>query len=537
MPFSSNSGKHLVDRAVQRISESCKDNTRINVLDIGVGSGTYFNRYGNTLLAKPKANWLGIEIWEPYIAKYGLQSKYDQILKQDARIFAQEAGKTCTVPYDICFVGDVAEHMTKEEAVEMIKALSLFCKCIIMSIPIIHYPQGEYDGNPYEAHVKDDWSHKEVIETFGDLIAEYGVENEIGVYFMAVDYMAVVELLKPKIAVYAICKNEEQFAERFAKSVKDADYLVVCDTGSKDDTKRWLRFTREDAKCKTTITDIHVSPWRFDDARNAALMLIHTDADLCISLDLDEYLQPDWYQILCTEINTHYRTRGKLYDKYNCRFQTIWDWRTIESDDKSVNTSTHWHERIHTRHNWKWRLPVHEILTYTGYADHKEEWAWLGGFMMTQKPDMKPGKHSYLPLIEQSVKEDPRVWKSWTFLAQEYMTANRRQDAIDALKKALALPDCDKAYVSGMLGSYYEPIDQMEASRYYSEACALSPFSREKWVTLAQYCQRTNMPGQAEMAIRKAKSCTTPSTGYDYTAWCWGPTFDALYNGITGEKE
>ena len=39
-----------------------------------------------------------------------------------------------------------------------------------------------------------------------------------------------------RIAVYAISKNEEQFVERFCNSAKDADLVMIADTGSTDDT-------------------------------------------------------------------------------------------------------------------------------------------------------------------------------------------------------------------------------------------------------------------------------------------------------------
>ena len=37
-----------------------------------------------------------------------------------------------------------------------------------------------------------------------------------------------------KIAVYAISKNEEQFVKRFCVSAKDADLILIADTGSED---------------------------------------------------------------------------------------------------------------------------------------------------------------------------------------------------------------------------------------------------------------------------------------------------------------
>ena len=39
-----------------------------------------------------------------------------------------------------------------------------------------------------------------------------------------------------KIAVYCIALNEEKFVESWYNSAKDADYLLIADTGSTDCT-------------------------------------------------------------------------------------------------------------------------------------------------------------------------------------------------------------------------------------------------------------------------------------------------------------
>lgn len=46
---------------------------------------------------------------------------------------------------------------------------------------------------------------------------------------------------KYKICVYAICKNEEQFVDRWMDSVNEADMVVVTDTGSTDQSVEKLR--------------------------------------------------------------------------------------------------------------------------------------------------------------------------------------------------------------------------------------------------------------------------------------------------------
>ncbi len=38
----------------------------------------------------------------------------------------------------------------------------------------------------------------------------------------------------PRIAVYAISKNEAQLVQRFCDSARDADLIMIADTGSTD---------------------------------------------------------------------------------------------------------------------------------------------------------------------------------------------------------------------------------------------------------------------------------------------------------------
>ena len=44
-----------------------------------------------------------------------------------------------------------------------------------------------------------------------------------------------------KIVVYAICKDEAQFVDRWMDSMSEADQVVVLDTGSEDGTAEKLR--------------------------------------------------------------------------------------------------------------------------------------------------------------------------------------------------------------------------------------------------------------------------------------------------------
>ena len=89
-----------------------------------------------------------------------------------------------------------------------------------------------------------------------------------------------------KVAVYAICKNEEQFVDRWMDSMGEADQVVVLDTGSTDGTVERLRARGAE------VTVEQIRPWRFDRARNRSLALVPEDVDICVCTDLDEVFHP-----------------------------------------------------------------------------------------------------------------------------------------------------------------------------------------------------------------------------------------------------
>ncbi len=100
--------------------------------------------------------------------------------------------------------------------------------------------------------------------------------------------------LSLKVAIYCVCKNEAANVAAWLDTAKAADVIVAADTGSTDSTP----FKFEGRGDKVRSHEISVSPWRFDTARNAALALVPGDVDVCISLDMDERLAPNWRMVL-----------------------------------------------------------------------------------------------------------------------------------------------------------------------------------------------------------------------------------------------
>lgn len=152
------------------------------ILDIGAGSGTYPNLIKNAGICKD-AEWVGVEVWEPYVSQYQLQNKYNKLIIQDVRkLDWNDLGK-----FSVAIAGDVLEHITKDEAIVLVDKILEHVDTLIVSIPIVHYPQGPYQGNPHEEHVKDDWSHTEMIETWQHYIKDSWKHDysDVGVYWLS----------------------------------------------------------------------------------------------------------------------------------------------------------------------------------------------------------------------------------------------------------------------------------------------------------------------------------------------------------------
>lgn len=129
------------------------------ILDIGPGMGNYSRLVQDI---RDSITLDAVEVWQPYVEQFNLTSLYDNVTIADVR-------EHDNFNYDIVIFGDILEHMTKEEALEVWDKASKQARYAIISIPIIHYPQGAHEGNPYEVHVKDDWSVREVLSSFSHI--------------------------------------------------------------------------------------------------------------------------------------------------------------------------------------------------------------------------------------------------------------------------------------------------------------------------------------------------------------------------------
>lgn len=475
MPFSSESGKRFVRYIFSKVPND-------KVLDIGCGSGTYAKMF-------PKSEFTGIEIWEPYNEKYGLYDLYKSLHFQDAIT----TDYVSLGSFDVAILGDVVEHMTEENAKSVFDKLKSVADTIIISIPIGDYPQGEYEGNPYEAHITNNWTQGRITEVFGK--PDYAkIDNEIGIFAWS------LHRIKPNICIYAISRNEEQFVERFCKSAKDADLIVIADTGSTDDT------------VETAITngaivhEICISPWRFDHARNAALALIPRDVDICISLDLDEVMEPGWRE----EIERVW------IDGETTRLRYMFDWGC------GIKFQ---YEKIHHRHGYHWHHPCHEYPRPDGRTN--EVYAFTPKLLVSHHPDPTKSRGQYLDLLKLSITEDPHCPRNAFYYARELMFHRQWDTSIKECERYLALPGAnwinERCYAYRVMGKCYdEKGDQGQSELHYMKAASEAPNTREPWCQLAMLMYRQCRWAECYAYSMNALAITERDLVYTCDPAVWG---------------
>jgi glycosyltransferase involved in cell wall biosynthesis len=264
-----------------------------------------------------------------------------------------------------------------------------------------------------------------------------------------------------KIAVYAISKNEEQFVKQFCESAKDADLILIADTGSTDNT------AIEGEKYGAVVHSICINPWRFDIARDSALALIPADFDVCISLDLDEVLEDGWRE----EIE-------RVWKPETTRLRYKFDWG---------HGICFYYEKIHHRKGYHWHHPVHEYPR----PDPRtvEVYAQTDMLLVSHHPDPNKSRGQYLPLLEMSIKEDPKCPRNAFYYARELTFYGRWLDAVVALNKYLEMPEAnwanERCYAMRLLGKAYDYLGQ-DGRDWFRKACKEAPNTREPWVELAE---------------------------------------------------
>ena len=317
---------------------------------------------------------------------------------------------------------------------------------------------------------------------------------------------------KYKICVYAICKNEEKFVERWVNSVKEADEIYVLDTGSMDNTVEELK------KRGVIVSQKEINPWRFDVARNLSLDMVPNDADICVCIDLDEVLEVGW--------------RKKLEKIWNIDINRLRYNYNGSLDDKNNPIVNFYIEKIHTRNNYKWIHPVHEVLKYTGNGT--ERFITTDDITVNHYPDNNKSRSNYLPLLELSVKESPNNDRNMHYLGREYMYYGRWNECIDTLINHLNLPsatwkDERSASMRFIARSYINLKRYDEARMWLDKAIREAPYLRDPYVERALLEYQLSNYKEVEKYAKEALKIRKHEKNYINEPFSWNHTiYDLL---------
>lgn len=312
---------------------------------------------------------------------------------------------------------------------------------------------------------------------------------------------------KYKICVYAICKNEEKFVDRWMDSMSEADRIVVTDTGSDDNTVKKLR------KRGATVYEEKIKPWRFDVARNISLSHVPDDVDIAVCTDLDEVFRPGWRD--CLEKNwVPDATMGNY----------LFNW-SLNEDGTPHTQFTYF--KVHKKNEYVWACPVHEHLSYIGKNPEKK--VFIDGMILDHYPDKTKSRSSYLPLLEMAVEENPLSDRMTYYLGREYMYSERWQDCIKTLQRHLKLPTARWkeercASMRWIAKSYSKMGNISEAYNWYYRAIAELPSMRDPYIEFAKLAYLVSdwitvfyMTTEALKITERSRTYVNMGYSWDYT--------------------
>ena len=307
-----------------------------------------------------------------------------------------------------------------------------------------------------------------------------------------------------KIAVYTISKNEEKHAEKFMQHCRDADLVVIGDTGSTDDTTTIIQDNGGH------VVNVTVSPWRFDTARNTVLSLLPSDIDICLALDLDEFIMPGWRDKIEAGFDPEKHTRVKFCYIHN--FNPDGTYRHVAVKDF-----------FHCRHDYLWQHRVHELLYYYG---KQETIVTLPDITVEHRQDMDKSRKQYLQLLEVEAKDKNTTPRHIFWLGREYTIHSRWAEAVQPLMQFVDMPDTWNVEVSHAYRYLAKALSHLnlpnKALVAHLDSVRIASDQREPWVDLSWYHYFRKEWAQAYVAAKHALTITQKQEHYLISAEAWG---------------
>jgi glycosyltransferase involved in cell wall biosynthesis len=279
-----------------------------------------------------------------------------------------------------------------------------------------------------------------------------------------------------KISVSMIVKNEESCLRTALESVKEADEIVICDTGSTDST---IEIAKE-------YTDKVYTDYKWNDsfaeARNYSAS--KCTGDYILIIDADEYLEEGAME------------RIRKFEGEALEFHTI----------SAKTGQIHGSIRLYkNRPETKWFGAAHNYLNIE--PSHKSNIKMY--YAYSKSHELDPDRT--LRILQNEIRKNPKAAREMYYLGQEYISRKQYQKAISTFKKYVRLSKfpAEKAdaylymarcqYVLGLkedarrscLEAIYTNPDLQEAHLLMADVSQMP--HRLRWRLFADQCDNTNV--------------------------------------------
>ena len=295
-----------------------------------------------------------------------------------------------------------------------------------------------------------------------------------------------------KVCVYAICKNEMKFLDKWLESMSEADYVVVLDTGSTDGSYEYLQSDERCTRVERKIFD----PWRFDTARNESMKLVPEDTDIYVCTDPDELFDPGWCKVL---------KDGWVEGADRGFYTYAWN-----HDPSGGPMNVFRYDKIHTK-DYHWKYPVHEVLWPNEKSINEQLGVEYGErIYLHHWQDLSKNRKNYLDILKIAVEENPGDCHIFHLYSREYILQGQNETARRLFLKLILMKNIDDPmYHEVKLDSFlmlselaYVKGELDEAIYWCKQFILADETYRGPYLKIASVYNKCGMFDQAENLIR-----------------------------------
>ena len=237
------------------------------------------------------------------------------------------------------------------------------------------------------------------------------------------------------ICVCMIVKNESHVIGRCIRSFAPlADYFIICDTGSTDNTIEIIKQTAEEVGLKGEVLE---HPWvNFAHNRSLSLKAGRSKADFLLVIDADEVIK--------------YRVGEKYYEIEDIKEDPKITLPTLEKDCYNIlsELGSITYDRLQLMNNkleWRYESVVHEYAI----ADNITSIDRLTEFMNMPRVEgarsKDPNKYFKDALaLEKGLLDEPHNSRYYFYLAQSYRDAGMWKESRDNYLKRISMEGYDE---------------------------------------------------------------------------------------------